>query len=117
MAVKAALRYFCRFYLVLVTVAVIVDVLIDLTMPYGGLLGPGCHFTDAMVVGIRCQGFSGADAAALFLNWPLLMAYAPMLSAESLWMLIPSALVWLPPLYVLVGFLRRKSSRGWAAAD
>ena len=103
-----ALQYFCWLYIALILAALIADVVIAFAMPYGGRIGAGCNFTDAMVVGVKCQGFSGADALALFLNWPLFLLYAPLFTFSSLWILIPTVLLWLPPTYLLVSFLRRR---------
>jgi hypothetical protein len=103
-----ALRYFCWLYVALIVAAILADVVIALTMPYGGRVGAGCNFTDALVVGVKCQGFAGADAVALFLNWPLLLVYAPIFSFSSLWILIPAVLLWLPPIYLLVSSFRKR---------
>jgi len=103
-----ALRYFCRLYAGLLVLAVLADVVIALAMPYGGRIGPGCNFTDAMVVGVKCQGFAGADALALFFNWPLFLVYALIFSFSSLWAVIPAVLLWLPPGYLLIDFFRRR---------
>ena len=92
-----ALRYFCWLYIALVISAVLADVVIALTTQSGGRLGPGCNFTDALLIGVKCQGFAGAEVVALFLNWPLFLVYAPIFTFSSLWTLIPTLLLWLPP--------------------
>ena len=103
-----ALRYFCLLYIALIVAALVADIVIAITMPYGGRTGAGCYFTDAMVVGVKCQGFAGADAIAQFLNWPLMLVYAPIFAFSSLGGLIPTVLLWLPPMYLLVSLLRRR---------
>jgi hypothetical protein len=103
-----ALRYFCWLYIALIVAAIIADVVIALAMPYGGGVGAGCNFTDALVIGVKCQNFAGADAVGLFLNWPLLLVYAPMFAFSSLWMLVPAVLLWLPPIYLLASLFRKR---------
>ena len=101
-------RYLCWLYIGLVGVALLADIVLALTTDYGGRIDPGCNFTDALLVGVKCQGFIGADALALFLNWPLFFVYAPMFALSSAWMLIPTVLLWLPVVYLVTRFIRRR---------
>jgi len=40
----------------------------------------GCFTYDAMLVGIKCQGFIGNELVAAWLNWPFWVFYATMYS-------------------------------------
>ena len=102
------LRYICWLYVAIVVMATLIDVAIGFATQDGVRTGTGCNFYDALLIGVECRGFTGAKVAEGFLNWPLLLVYAPIFTFSSLWMLIPTVLLWLPPLYLLVGYVRRR---------
>ena len=78
--------------------AVVADILIFLTVEYGskGSNFVGCYAYDAMLVGFECQGFSGSNIVAAWLNWPLWLVYAPISAIFSIRALIIAVLVWFP---------------------
>jgi hypothetical protein len=100
--------YFCSIYTAFVGLAIAADVIIGFTTQYGTHVGIGCNFYDALLVGIECRGFIGARAAELFLNSPLLLLYMLMLSFSSFWFVLPTFLLWFPPIFLLGSYLKRR---------
>jgi hypothetical protein len=105
---KTLLRRLSWSYLALLALAAGSDVLVALSTRYGERSGVGCNFYDAMLIGIECRGFWGAETAQGFLNWPLMQLYV-WFFASAVWWLIPVAiLLWLPLVYLAVTAFRRR---------
>lgn len=58
-------------YTVLMLVPVTLFIALLLVNGYNKPIPVGCFAGDALLVGIRCQGFVGADIMSLFINIPL----------------------------------------------
>lgn len=100
------IRYFCSAYTALVALAIVANLIIGLGTQYGTRVGTGCNFFDALLVGIECRGFAGARLIELYLNWPLLLIYMLWLSFFSFWIILPTLLLWLPPLFIVTSYLK-----------
>ena len=67
-------------------------------------LDAGCFLSDALVIGVKCQGFSGAGALALILNLPLYLFYLPLFGIAGIFSghlisiidLLVGIMIWLP---------------------
>jgi hypothetical protein len=97
-------------YAALLVAATLADILIGRTTRYGTRTGMGCNFYDALLVGIECRGFPGAEIVEGFLGWPLLLLQVTALALSWPPMLVPAVLLWLPVLYLAHGAWRRTSA-------
>lgn len=104
-------RYFCSAYTALVALAIVVNLILGLATQYGNRVGTGCNFYDALLVGIECRGFVGAQLAALYLSWPLLLMYMLWFSFFSFWLILPTLLLWLPPLIIVTSYFKKRRNR------
>lgn len=107
---RPTLRKFGWLYIAALVVVIAADVVVALTTEYGNREVTGCNFYDAMVVGIECRGFVGNKVAELLLNWPFLLLYCPLFAFASLWYLAIAVLIWTPPVYLVVTYLRRRNA-------
>lgn len=107
---RSSLRTLSWLYILALIVVVIADVAIASTTEYGNRQVTGCNFYDALVVGIECRGFALENAAVRLLNWPLYFLYGPLFAFVSLWSLVITVLIWTPPVYLVVTYLRRRNA-------
>ena len=107
---RQTLRRLGWLYIAALIVVLVADVLVGLTTEYGNQEMAGCNFYDAMVVGIECHGFAGAKSAEMLLNWPFLLLYGPLFAFFSLWSLAIAVLIWVPPVYLAVTYLRGRNA-------
>lgn len=102
-------RALCSVYTVLVALAIAVNLIIGLSTQYGTRVGTGCSFYDALFIGIECRGFAGAKLAELFLGLPLLLVYMLWFSFFSFWLILPTLLLWFPPLFIVTSYLKSRN--------
>jgi hypothetical protein len=107
---RSTLRKLGWLYMAALIAVVIADIVIASTTEYGNREVIGCNFYDALVVGIECRGFAGEKAVELVLNWPFFFLYGPLFAFVSLWSLAIAVLVWTPPVYLVVTYLRRRNA-------
>ena|SRR6218665_3020591 len=93
------MRWLAISYTVAFAMGAIMCVLIGSFSQYGAYTEPGCNLYDAMIYGIRCQGFLGASFVSALSNFAL---FALQLAAASFAspVIAPLAiLLWLPVVY------------------
>jgi hypothetical protein len=86
------------FFLIFLLLSLITNVAIVSFVEYGTKDASfiGCFAYDALLYGIKCQGFFGQSIITTWLNWPLWLVYAPIFSLFSFKALIMALIVWLP---------------------
>lgn len=111
------MRWFAISYTVAIATGALVCALIGSFSQYGAYTAPGCNFYDAMIYGIRCQGFIGASFVSALSNLAL---FALQLAAASFAspVVAPLAIVlWLPVVYAAYLGIKRlyRSSKAASA--
>lgn len=107
---KSTFRKLGWLYIAALIVVVIADIVIALTTEYGNREVIGCNFYDALVVGIECRGFAGQKATERLLNWPFFFLYCPLFAFGSFRCLVIAVLIWTPPVYLVVTYLRSRNA-------
>lgn len=103
---QLVLRILCWVYLIFLIVAITGNVWVALNTEYGVRIA-GCYHYDAMLVGVACEGFEGADVLEGFLVWPFFLIYAPIMTTYSPLFLLIAVSVWFPPAYLLFCYVRQ----------
>lgn len=85
-------------------------VLIGFTTTYGDLSGVGCNFYDALLYGIDCRGFFGAQAVEILIGFPLLIVQFSAVFFSSPIGFFFVLLLWLPVLVSFYGLVKRLTS-------
>lgn len=73
---KKAIQWFSWGYTGLLICGALAGLLIGFTTTYGDLSGVGCNLYDAVLYGIDCRGFFGAQAIEILVSFPLLITRA-----------------------------------------
>ena len=112
---KRALLWFSWGYTVFLICGSLVGLLIGFTSAYGDLSGVGCNFYDALIFGINCRGFFGAQAAQVLVGFPLLVVQLSVVFFPSPIGFVFVLLLWFPVLVSLYSLIKCLSSRSKGA--
>ncbi len=98
-------------YLVVLTLAIIVDIavvsLVKFGHPQDGFAG--CYAYDAMLVDFNCVGFSGAEIDELFTNLLLYMLFSPLFMIFSLKSAFIAVFLWAFPVMFVISIGKLKN--------
>ena len=93
------MRWLAIGYTVTLVLGALICALIGSLSQYGAYTTPGCNLYDALIYGIRCQGFIGASAVSAVSNFALMVVQLSAASFASP-MAAPFAIaLWLPVAY------------------
>lgn len=99
--IKNAIQLFSLGYTGLLICGSLAGVLIGFTTTYGDLSSVGCNFYDALLYGINCRGFFGAQAIEVLVGFPLLLVQISIVFFSSPIGFFFVLLLWLPVLISL----------------
>ena len=108
---KRTVLWFSWGYTVLLICGSLAGLLIGLTSTYGDLSGIGCNFYDALIFGIDCRGFFGAQAVQVLVGFPLLVVQLSVSFFSSPIGFVFVLLLWLPVLVALYSLFKCLTSR------
>lgn len=108
---KRTVLWFSWGYTVLLICGSLAGLLIGLTSTYGDLSGIGCNFYDALIFGIDCRGFFGAQAVQVLVGFPLLVVQLSVIFFSSPIGFVFVLLLWLPVLVALYSLFKCLTSR------
>lgn len=93
------MRWLAVCYTVVLVVGTLICTLIGSLSQYGAYTSPGCNLYDALIYGVRCQGFIGASVVSAIANFTLAVVQLSAASFASP-MAAPFAIaLWLPAVY------------------
>lgn len=93
------MRWLAISYTVAIAAGALMCVLIGSFSQYGAYTEPGCNLYDALIYGIRCQGFVGASVVSALSNFAL-VAFQLAAIAFGSPVVAPLAIaLWLPVVY------------------
>ena len=108
---KKAIQWFSLGYTGGLICGSLAGLLIGFTTTYGDLSGVGCNFYDALIFGIDCRGFFGAQAIEILIGFPLLIVQLSVIFISSPLGFIFVLLLWLPVLVALYSLTKRLTLR------
>ena len=104
------LRNLCWAYTGLLVVGTLAAVVIGATTEYGNRSGTGCNLYDALLFGVDCRGFLGVGFIEFVVGFALVLAQVLWFAFASPWMLLPTALLWSPILFLIYRAVKRPSA-------
>lgn len=115
---KRAFLWFSWGYTVFLICGSLAGLLIGFTSTYGNLLSVGCNFHDALLYGISCRGFFGAQAVQVLVGFPLLVVQFSFIFFPSSIGFVFVLLLWLPVMVSLYSLTKCLTShcRGRSAS-
>lgn len=104
------IRQFSSAYSALLISGSLMAILIWRTRPYGDR-SAGCNFYNALLVGVDCRGFFGAEFVELLVAFPLFVVQLTIVLANSLIGIPFALLIWAPVLISLDGLINWLTKR------
>ena len=95
------MRRFSLVYTALLLLGSIAGAVIMTFSEYGVAQNPGCNFYDALLYGVECRGFWGANLIEAIVSFPLFVWQVSAMFAIQLTSLPLILILWAPVLHVL----------------
>jgi hypothetical protein len=93
------MRWLSISYTVIFFAGALVCLLIGSIGEYGARTTPGCNLYDALLYGVRCQGFIGSSVVSTIANFSLLIIQLSAISLISPIFALLAIFLWSPVLY------------------
>lgn len=108
---KKTIQWLSWGYTALLICGSLAGLLIGFMSTYGNLAGIGCNFYDALLYGINCRGFVGAQAAQILVGFPLLVFQLSAVLFSSPIGFLFGLMLWLPVFVSLNSLIERLTPR------
>ena len=104
---KNMIQWFSWVYTGFLFCGSLAGLVIGFTTTYGDLSGVGCNFYDALLYGIDCREFFGAQVVEILVGFPLFIVQLSFMFFSFPIGFVFALLLWLPVLASLFWFVKR----------